>query len=34
LTHLVQNGIAVAEFRQVGNELEELFLQLTKGEVA
>ncbi len=32
LAHLVQSGVAVAEFRQVGNELEELFLQLTKGD--
>ncbi|NLE99965.1 MAG: ABC transporter ATP-binding protein [Anaerolineales bacterium] len=32
LTHLVSNGVAVAEFRQVGNDLEELFLQLTTGE--
>jgi ABC-2 type transport system ATP-binding protein len=29
LAHLVQDGIAVAEFRQAGNELEEMFLQLT-----
>jgi len=28
----VSNGVAVAEFRQVGNDLEELFLQLTTGE--
>lgn len=34
LAYLVSNGVAVAEFRQVGNELEELFLQLTAGEVA
>jgi hypothetical protein len=34
LSHLVQQDVAVAEFRQVGNELEELFLQLTAGEVA
>jgi ABC-2 type transport system ATP-binding protein len=34
LAHLVQNGVALAEFRQVGNDLEELFLQLTKDEVA
>jgi ABC-2 type transport system ATP-binding protein len=34
LAYLVQNGVAVAEYRQVGNELEELFLQLTAGEVA
>jgi ABC-2 type transport system ATP-binding protein len=29
LAHLVQNGVSVAEFRQTGNELEEMFLQLT-----
>ncbi|MCP4536210.1 MAG: ABC transporter ATP-binding protein [Chloroflexi bacterium] len=34
LARLVQNDVAVAEFRQVGNELEELFLQLTEGNVA
>ncbi|NLE75717.1 MAG: ABC transporter ATP-binding protein [Chloroflexi bacterium] len=34
LAHLVQAGVAVAEFRQVGNELEELFLQLTTGQTA
>ncbi|MCX7680822.1 MAG: ABC transporter ATP-binding protein [Anaerolineae bacterium] len=34
LSYLVNHGVAVAEFRQVGNELEELFLQLTAGEVA
>ena len=34
LHHLVQNGVAVAEFRQAGNELEELFLQLTAGDGA
>ncbi len=34
LSYLVRNGVVVAEFRQVGNELEELFLQLTAGEVA
>ncbi len=34
LAYLVNNDVAVAEFRQVGNELEELFLQLTAGEVA
>ncbi len=32
LAHLVQNGVLVAEFRQVGNDLEELFLQLTRGQ--
>jgi ABC-2 type transport system ATP-binding protein len=32
LAHLVTSGVAVAEFRQVGNDLEELFLQLTTGE--
>jgi ABC-2 type transport system ATP-binding protein len=32
LAHLVTRGVAVAEFRQVGNDLEELFLQLTTGE--
>ncbi len=30
LLHLVRQGVVVAEFRQVGNELEELFLQLTE----
>jgi ABC-2 type transport system ATP-binding protein len=34
LNHLVHNGVTVAEFRQVGNDLEELFLQLTAGKVA
>lgn len=29
LANLVENDIVVAEFRQVGNELEELFLQFT-----
>ncbi len=29
LTHLVQQGVAVAEFRRVSDALEELFLQLT-----
>jgi ABC-2 type transport system ATP-binding protein len=33
LAHLVQNGVAIAEYRQAGDELEELFLQLTEGEV-
>jgi ABC-2 type transport system ATP-binding protein len=30
LFYLVRLGVVVAEFRQVGNELEELFLQLTE----
>ncbi len=34
LAYLVRQGVAVAEFRQAGNELEELFLQLTAGQVA
>jgi ABC-2 type transport system ATP-binding protein len=34
LDHLVHNNVTVAEFRQVGNDLEELFLQLTEGKVA
>ena len=34
LAHMVQNGVTIAEFRQVGDELEELFLQLTADEVA
>jgi ABC-2 type transport system ATP-binding protein len=34
LNHLVHNGVTVVEFRQVGNDLEELFLQLTAGQVA
>jgi ABC-2 type transport system ATP-binding protein len=34
LHHLVQNGVVVAEYRQAGNELEELFLQLTAAEAA
>jgi hypothetical protein len=29
----VREGVRVAEFRQTGNELEELFLQLTAVEV-
>jgi ABC-2 type transport system ATP-binding protein len=33
LDQLVQRGVSIAEYRQVGNELEELFLQLTAGEV-
>lgn len=32
LTYLVGHGVSVAEFRQTGNELEEMFLQLTVGE--
>jgi ABC-2 type transport system ATP-binding protein len=32
LAYLVQNGVAIAEYRQAGDELEELFLQLTEGE--
>jgi ABC-2 type transport system ATP-binding protein len=32
LAHLVRQGVQVAEFRQTGNELEEIFLQLTVGE--
>jgi ABC-2 type transport system ATP-binding protein len=32
LTHLVQHGVRIAEFRQRTNELEELFLQLTRPE--
>jgi ABC-2 type transport system ATP-binding protein len=32
LTYLVQHGVKVAEFRQRTNELEELFLQLTRPE--
>lgn len=32
LTHLIQNDASIAEFRQTGNELEELFLQLTAVE--
>lgn len=34
LAHMVQNGVAIAEFRQVSDELEELFLQLTADEGA
>jgi ABC-2 type transport system ATP-binding protein len=33
LSFLVQNGVVLAEFRQAGNDLEELFLQLTAGQV-
>jgi ABC-2 type transport system ATP-binding protein len=32
LTHLVQHGVKIAEFRQRSNELEELFLHLTRPE--
>lgn len=32
LSSLVQRGVILAEFREVGNELEELFLQLTAEE--
>lgn len=32
LAFLVQRGVVLAEFREVGNELEELFLQLTAEE--
>jgi ABC-2 type transport system ATP-binding protein len=34
LAHLVEGGVTVAEFRHASDELEELFLQLTKGNVA
>jgi ABC-2 type transport system ATP-binding protein len=34
LAQMVQQGVAIAEYRQVGNELEELFLQLTAGDGA
>jgi ABC-2 type transport system ATP-binding protein len=34
MRHLIQNGVAVAECRQTGNELEDLFLQLTADETA
>ena len=32
LAHLIGHGVSVAEYRQTGNELEELFLQLTNVE--
>ena len=32
LTYLVRHEVSVAEFRQMGNELEEMFLQLTRVE--
>jgi ABC-2 type transport system ATP-binding protein len=31
LAHLVEHGVAIAEFRRVSDSLEELFLQLTDG---
>ncbi len=34
LTHLVAQGIQVVSFAEVGSDLEDIFLRLTKGEVA
>lgn len=34
LTHLVTGGIPVIHFQEVGTDLEEIFLRLTKGETA
>jgi ABC-2 type transport system ATP-binding protein len=34
LTVLVSQGVRIAAFNEVGSDLEEIFLQLTKGEVA